>query len=170
MMRNFFPMVLSMVFWALLGSATSARAQEYCVSCAEPNAVYRCVLTDARPGLGQSLQVACLTALAKDGRHTQCSVKRGVTVFECDGPVKRVSVADQPDQSAVVAPSPAAASDPNAPPKTVLEAAQRAKQASDAQMRKAGENMKEAGDATAGFFKRTLTCIGSLFTRCGADP
>ena len=154
---------------ALLVTAAPATAQEFCVSCVEPNATYRCVLADARPGLGQSLQVACLTALAKEGSHAQCSVKRGVTVFECDGLVKRVSIGDQPDRSAVVPPPPPPASDPNAPPKTVLEAAQRAKDASDTQWRKAGDTMKEAGSATAGFFKRSLTCLGSLFARCGAD-
>ena len=165
-MTRFLALAASM---ALFGAALPASAQEFCVSCVEPNATYRCVLTDARPGLGQSLQVACLTALAKDGRHAQCSVKRGVTVFECDGPVKRVTAADQPDQSAVVLPPPPVAADPSAPPKTVLEAAQRAKEASDTQWRKAGDNMKEAGNATAEFFKRGLTCLGTLFTRCGAD-
>lgn len=140
-------------------------AQEYCVTCAEPNATYRCVLSGARPGLSQSLQVACLTALAKDGGHATCAVKRGATVFECDGPVKSVAIgADAaPGDAAPVAVVPPPAPpppDPKAPPKTVLEAAQRAQKATDAEMRK-------AGDSTASFFKQTLTCLGSLFTSCG---
>ena len=67
----------------------TAEAQEYCVGCSEPNALYRCVIEGAQPRGGQSLQMLCVTAMAKDGGHATCSVKRG-TVFECDGAVKRV--------------------------------------------------------------------------------
>ena len=66
-----------------------AEAQEYCVSCSEPNALYRCVIEGAQPRGGQSLQMLCVTTMAKDGGHATCGVKRG-TVFECDGAVKRV--------------------------------------------------------------------------------
>jgi hypothetical protein len=150
-----------------IGVSSSASAQEYCVTCSEPNAIYRCVLSGARTGLSQSLQVACMTAIATDGRHATCAIKRGVTVFECDGPVKSVAIG--PDTaageaiSATVVPPPAPPPvDPKAPPKTMVEAAQRAQTATDAEMRK-------AGDATSGFFKRTFTCLGSLFTKCGGN-
>ena len=74
----------------LLGAlAASADAQEYCVACTEPGAVYRCVIDGARPGGGQSLQMLCVTSMAKEGKHATCGIKRG-TVFDCDGPVKRV--------------------------------------------------------------------------------
>ncbi len=143
------------------------QAQEYCVTCIEPNATYRCQIAGARPGLSQSLQVACITALAKSGRHATCAIKSGVTVFECDGRIETVAVGspasdDAAPAAVVVPPPPPAPADPAAPPKTMLEAAKRAQVATDAGMRK-------AGDATAGFFKRTVTCFGSLFTRCGGD-
>jgi hypothetical protein len=150
----------------MAGATHAAVAQEYCVSCAEPAATYRCVLSGARPGLSQSLPVVCLTALAKDGRHASCAIKR-VTVFECDGPVKTVAIG--PDTGtgdaipAVVVPPPAPPPvDPKAPPKTMLEAAQRAQKSTDAEMRK-------ASDATSGFLRRTFTCLGSFFTKCGEN-
>jgi hypothetical protein len=154
--------------------ASAVTAQEYCVSCSEPNATYRCVIIDPKPGLAQSLQASCLTALARDGRHGRCVIKQGVTVFECDAPVKRVSVSGTealpagpaPVGPVVVAPPPPPAPDLTVPPKTMLEAAQRATQATDAQMRASGDKLKDAGNSTASFFKKSLTCLGTLFTKC----
>lgn len=148
-----------------------AVAQEYCVACTEPNALYRCVIEDARPGVASSLQVACISRIAREGGHAQCAVKRGVTVFECDGIVKRISLAAEPAQPAAAAPSqvaspvpapvPAAAPSPpvppqaDGPPKTVAEMAKRAKADSDRQW-----------EQTGSFFKKSLSCITSLFTKC----
>jgi len=74
----------------LLGAlAASAEAQEYCVACSQPDGLYRCVIDGAQPRGGQSLQMLCVTAMAKEGRHATCSVKRA-TVFECDAAVKHV--------------------------------------------------------------------------------
>src|SRR5258708_26648467 len=67
----------------------SAQAQEYCVACSEPPGLYRCIIDGAQPRGGQSLQMLCVTAMAKEGGHATCSVKRA-TVFECDGTVKRI--------------------------------------------------------------------------------
>jgi hypothetical protein len=167
-------------------AAGRAEAQEYCVACSEPNALYRCVIDGAQPRGGQSLQMLCVTAMAKAGGHATCSVKRG-TVFECDGAVKRVpwaalnappppdaaqpqpwavQVAPKPEPAAssvhvpTPAPAPAApAPAPDAPPQTVLELAKRANEKTAAQMKKAGETVK---DAT----KKTWDCMLSFFTRC----
>jgi hypothetical protein len=160
-----------------------AEAQEYCVSCSEPNALYRCVIEGAQPRGGQSLQMLCVTAMAKDGGHATCSVKRG-TVFECDGAVKRIpwaalNVPQQPEAAApqpwaaettpkpesaasplpAPAPAPAATPTPEGPPQTVLELAKRANEKTAEQMKKAGDTVK---DAT----KKTWDCMLSLFTRC----
>ncbi len=158
---------------ALTSGATFAGAQEYCVACTEPNALYRCIIDDARPGTAPSLQVVCISRIAKEGGHGQCAVKRGVTVFECDGVVKRISMAAQPPAvpaaapvtatPAPAAPQPAASPPPAAnpadePPKTLAEVAKRAKADSDRQMEKAGS-----------FFKKSLGCIASLFTKCSSD-
>ena len=158
-----------------------AQAQEYCVSCSEPNALYRCVIEGAQPRGGQSLQMLCVTAMAKDGGHATCSVKRG-TVFECDGAVKRVpwaalnlpaqpaAIAPQAPETAAkpepaaspssaVAPAAVATPGPEAPPQTVLELAKRTNEKTTEQMKKAGDTVK---DAT----KKTWDCMLSLFTRC----
>jgi pyruvate/2-oxoglutarate dehydrogenase complex dihydrolipoamide acyltransferase (E2) component len=160
------------------GLAGSADAQEYCVACTEPSAVYRCVIDGARPGGGQPLQMLCVTAMAREGRHATCSVKRG-TVFDCNGPVKHVpwSAAEAPaaapaQTSAAPQPERAAApkQDPDAPPKTMVELAKRANEKTAEQMRQAGENVKDTvkstGQAIGNATKKTWDCMISFFTRC----
>jgi hypothetical protein len=167
-------------------AAARAEAQEYCVSCTGPNAVYRCVIDGAQPGGNQPLQVLCITTMAKQGGHATCGIKRG-TVFDCDGPVKRIPWAtlNAPAQPAVpgkqsaAPPAPPATSaaeskpDPEEPPQTVLEMAKRANEKTAEQMKQANENMKQQAKATGEAFakatKKTWDCLSSLFTRCGAD-
>jgi hypothetical protein len=78
--------MLTVLTCSLVGQA---EAQEYCVACSEPSAVYRCVIEGAQPRGGQSLQMLCVMTMAKQGGHATCSVKGG-TVFDCNGAVKRV--------------------------------------------------------------------------------
>jgi hypothetical protein len=169
-------LLLSPLF-AALGAA--AAAQEYCVVCSEPTALYRCVIDGAQPQGGQPLQMLCVTAMAKAGGHSTCTVKRG-TVFDCDGPVKRVPWAasnapaptapPQPAPSAAPAVTESAKTPAEGPPQTVVEMAKRANQETTDQMKKAGENLKEGaksmGDAVSGATKKTWDCMTSLFTRC----
>jgi hypothetical protein len=150
-----------------------ATAQEYCVACSEPVGLYRCVIDSAQPRGGQSLQMLCVTAMAKEGGHATCSVKRG-TVFECDGAIKRIPWAaldagPQPEtpqpltaQSPPPKPAPAAAPNPapEAPPQTMVDLAKQANEKTAEQMKKAGESVKQAT-------KKTWDCVFSLFTRCG---
>ncbi|MBV1696384.1 MAG: hypothetical protein KGP27_18130 [Hyphomicrobiales bacterium] len=160
---------------ALLATATVAGAQEYCVSCTEPAALYRCVIDNPRPGATPSLQVLCLTTMAHEGKHGQCTVLRGVTVFQCDGPVRRVSLppeipAGPPGQTAAAPSQPAATpAQPQGEPKTLVELAKRAKDQSDQQWKNAGENWRSAGEKTGQFFKNAFNCIGSLFTKCTSE-
>jgi hypothetical protein len=164
--------------WLLLAACCGAAAQEYCVACSGPNAVYRCVIEGAQPHGGQPLQMLCLTAMAKAGNHAACSVTRG-TVFDCDGPVKRVpwmpanaapapALPQQPSAGHAEAAPPVA--DPDAPPQTVVEMARRANEQTTEQMKKAGENItqgaKSVGDAVGNATKKTWDCMSSLFTRC----
>jgi hypothetical protein len=172
---------LGLLCCALAGKAD---AQEYCVACTEPNAVYRCVIEGAQPGGNQPLQVLCITTMAKQGGHATCGIKRG-TVFDCDGPVKRIPWAalnapppPAPGRQSTVEPTPPPA--PSAdekpqteePPKTVLEMAKRANEKTAAQLKQANENMKEQAKATGEAFakatKKTWECVSSFFTRCGA--
>ena len=152
---------LGSVLCALVGQAA---AQEYCVACTEPSAMYRCVIDGARPGGSQPLQMLCITAMAKQGGHGTCGVKGG-TVFDCNGPVKRIPWAAQgdPGQPAQDTAKPAAAQpppkDPTQPPQTVEEMAKRANQ-------KTAEDAKAFNQSVGDATKKTWRCISSLFTRC----
>ena len=160
--------VLGSLILPLVGQAA---AQEYCVACSEPYGLYRCVIDGAQPRGGQSLQMLCVTAMAKDGRHATCSVKRA-TVFECDGAVKHVpwaalesgpkaetplplAIQPAPKPAPVAAPSPA----PDAPPQTMVDLAKQANEKTVEQVKKAGDSVKEAT-------KKTWDCMLSFFTRC----
>jgi hypothetical protein len=148
----------------LFAAPTLVVAQEYCVACNGPDATYRCVIVDPRPGAATTLQAACLGVMAKAGGHAQCSVKSGVTVFECDAPVKRISLADA--EPVLLAPPAPPLADPNAPPKTLLEAAGCAKAAADRQAEKNAADASAALKATGNFFQKSLACLTSLFTKC----
>lgn len=169
--------------------AGPASAQEYCVACSEPGALYRCIIEGAQPGGAQSLQMLCVTTMARQGGHATCGVKRG-TVFDCNGIVKRIpwSASEAPRtpgsgeslpwaSQPTPAPEPAAAPPPPAPspplatppahpatapeqpPQTVLEMAKRANEDTARQMKKAGDTMKEAT-------KKTWDCVVSFFKKC----
>jgi hypothetical protein len=152
----------------LIGQAVG---QEYCVACTEPSTVYRCVIEGARPGGQQPLQMLCLVAMTKEGHHAACSVSPG-TVFECDGPVKRVPWSAY-NAGAEPAPdrAPAAAKNPDEPPRTVEEMIKRANAKTAEQLRQADEKVKNQaqalGQGLSDATKKTWQCLSSLFTRCG---
>ena len=149
--------------------AGSAEGQEFCVACSDPPGIYRCVIDGAQPRGGQSLQMLCVTAMAKEGGHATCSVKRA-TVFDCDGAVKRIpwtaleplsqpQVSSSREAPAEAAKPAAAAPAPDAPPQTMVDLAKQANEKTVEQMKKAGESVKQAT-------KKTWECVVSLFTRC----
>lgn len=74
-----------------VSAAVAAHGQEYCVACTEPAAVYRCVIQNAAPS-GVPLKDLCIGRMTKDGGHKSCAVRAG-TVFDCNGPVRKVDVA-----------------------------------------------------------------------------
>lgn len=170
---------IGLAFFVLCALSARAEAQEYCVACTGPSAMYRCIIDGARPGGSQPLQTLCTIAMAKEGRHAACNVKGG-TVFDCTGPVKRVSWAAYNEPGAKgaakeapklpAAEPPAAVDDPNQPPRTVEEMAKRANQQTAEQIKKANEDMKDQvetfGDKVGDTTKKTWRCISSLFTRC----
>lgn len=166
---------IGLVLLALCGLAVSAQAQEYCVSCTGPTGIYRCIIEGAKPGGKQPLQTLCVTAMAKEGQHASCALKGG-TVFDCNGPVKRVPWAAYndpvPKGSVTEAPKPqtsqpsAPAGDPNQPPSTIEEMAKRANQKTAEQIKKANEDMKDQVESFGDNTKKTWRCISSLFTRC----
>jgi len=146
---------------ALLLAGTTARAQEYCVACSEPSAVYRCVIDNAQPGGAQPLQVLCIQALTKAGGHGQCALKRG-TVFDCNGPVKRIPWTASAEETPAPLATPKAGpppTDPKEPPQTVKELADRANKQTVDDMKKANETFKDNA-------KKTFECVTSLFSKC----
>ena len=172
--------------------ASRAAAQEYCVACSEPNALYRCIIDGAQPGGSQSLPMLCVTAMAKQGGHATCGVKRG-TVFDCNGAIKHVPWTTSRHRARRTRPSPAWASQPaprpepaatpppavpslappaqpcaapDQPPQTVLEMAKRANEDTAKQMKKAGENVEKAGETMKQATKKTWDCVVSFFTKC----
>lgn len=144
-----------------------AWGQEYCVACKEPPAVYRCVIEGARPGGPQPLQALCVEAMTKEGRHAACGVKGG-TVFECDGPVRRVPWA-APNAAAkpVAEAPPAPAKAPDEPPRTVEEMMKRANAKTAEQLKEANEKAKTQAETLGRGLGKTWRCLSSLFTRCG---
>jgi hypothetical protein len=158
-----------LAFAALLGalaSRTAAEAQEFCVACTEPTAVYRCVIDGARPGGGQSLQMLCVTTMAREGKHATCGIKRG-TVFDCDGPVKRVPWSGT--ELPVETPGTATAADkpepdPNEPPRTIVEMVKRANDKTAGETAK--DPIKSTGEAIGDATKKSWNCLTSLFKDC----
>jgi hypothetical protein len=154
------------------GAMSPVQAQEYCVACTEPAGVYRCVIDGAQPRGTQSLPMLCVTAMAREGRHGTCTIKRG-TVFDCDGPVKRIPWTadagpqqDMPQPLSAQTPAPpampppaAGQTGPKAPPQTMVDLAKEANKNTADQVKKAGDTVK---DAT----KKTWDCVLSLFSKC----
>ncbi len=155
-------------------------AQEYCVACNGPDAVYRCVIDQAVPQ-GMPLKMLCLGEMARQGGHATCAV-RGGTVFDCNGPIRRIdakaanqALAQPPPASAPPAASssaPPAAVQPSLhpdqkpkpppvdePPKTVEELAKRVSKSS-------GENLNKAGSAISNSTAKAWGCLTSLFKSC----
>jgi hypothetical protein len=145
----------------------SVDAQEYCVACVEPAAVYRCQIANNGPAQTHPLKLACISALAKDGKHASCSVK-AVTVLDCDGPVKKVDVLGKPPAAGaapsatepyvIAAPKPPEP-DPNAPPRTVEEALRRAAKST-------GDSASQTSDTLSKGAKKTWDCVTSFFKSC----
>ncbi len=147
-----------------------AMAQEYCVSCAQPDALYRCIIEGARPGGAVSLQALCVTALAKEGQHGTCTVQRGVGVIDCNGAIKRVAI--PLDGSAPVVAAPAADPAPaptSGEPKTVAEMLQRTKEQTDRDWERNNAAIKANNEKAGAFFKKSWDCLASFFFKCGGS-
>jgi len=171
----------SVVFLSATVVAGSALAAEICITCAGPDAVYRCAsdsfegasATDAR------LQLLCITQLAKSGRHASCAADRR-NLHACEGELRVLAPdvpgaapmeAAAPPDSAPQAPPPAKSdvaavpenatttiekttpAPPDGPPATVEEMARETAQ-------KSGENLDKAGKAVTDTAKAAGDQIG----------
>lgn len=147
------------VAWVVLGVG-SASAQEYCVSCADPVATYRCIIDDARAASGTPLQMLCVTQMAERGKHATCAIKR-VTVLECDGAIARITlphIADPVSAATATTPPPPPQPAPKTPD-TLVGVVEEAGKASK-------EGLKSAGKAIGDGAKKTWNCMTSLFSKC----
>ena len=165
-----------------------AAAQEFCVSCEGPNAVYRCVLEGIGPEQAQPLKVVCVSTLARTYNHATCTVRSG-TVFDCNGPLKRINAQGKVPAAAdgskpdpvVVAEPPKPVTPSNEPPQTVEELAKRMNQSTGESLKKTGsavgegvkktgsvigDVVKKTGDAIGGAVQKTWTCMTTLFKTC----
>lgn len=176
MKRSTLAMRGTAVLVLVVAQAVPARAQDICVICSEPSAVYRCQL-DGGAKIGPPQQLFCMQQLAQQGAHASCAVRRGVSGSACDGPMRIVTAPPLPaaasGEAALPRTSNTLSRPPTAstgdPPATVAEAARRAKAGTDAQFKKADEQWRASTEKTGGALKRGWDCVASFFKRCGNE-
>jgi hypothetical protein len=174
---------LSLLLVVSLAAATHhAQAQQACVRCDNPFAIYNCQVEGPGVPANAPVHLLCMTELAKRYGHATCAVSRNET-GECTGQL--VTVTPSPDAPIPQALPPALAVSPDdqleaapgdetetgeleAPaeepaeegnPKTVEELAKQTAKASQEGLKKAGEGVadvaKKAGDGVADVAKKT---------------
>jgi hypothetical protein len=180
----------------ILGLGAAAQAQEYCVSCTGPDAMYRCVL-EGGPGVAppaSRAQLLCITELARSGGHASCSVGRA-TGEQCLGEPRTVVLpaspepgigqpinAAQPQPLAPLgepgttaagttvegqpSPDPDAAGDGDVEPSAAAKIAKQTVDASNAGLKKAGEAVNDTATSAGNAAKKTWNCVTSLFSDC----
>lgn len=173
---------------ALAGYGTATAAQEYCVTCTAPDAVYRCVL-GAPPGITPPAsrgQLLCITELARTGGHASCSVGRAAG-DQCLGQTRTVlfpssdPTAPLPYETAQPPPMPPAAGPgtaaegqadpaPELPasdqPSTAAKIAKQTVDASNKGLKKAGEAVSDTAQSAGSVVKKTWNCLSSFFSDC----
>ena len=176
----------------ILGLATGGSAQEFCVTCASPEASYRCLIggqgsTASRSSRGQFL---CITELAKAGGHASCSATRGQAT-PCPGETRTVMftvgdpeasplettptaaptapvapLAPGKDIAPVPLPPPSQPQPPEPTPQTTEAPEEPKPNAVEKFAKKTGEAVTETGEAVGSAMKKTWDCVASLFGDC----
>ena len=164
-----------------------AEAQETCVVCSGPAAIYRCTIEKSeklsRFGsmADKAIQTVCIKELARTGRHETCAVRRESGPSVCDGIQREIPLASLLDanrtapQVATPASTPAAVpiAAPAAAPAPAVIASQKAAEAKDGPPRtmqelavRTGEKSKKQFESVGDAASRTWDCVISLFTKC----
>jgi hypothetical protein len=112
---------------AVAGLMHPARAAEFCVTCAGPDATYRCIIPELGAAAAEDpgARLACIKEMAAAGGHASCSVRRAAA-GPCQGPIATLALpppavvneapAEEPRPvPAPVAPLPAGAHPPAEP-------------------------------------------------------
>jgi hypothetical protein len=155
------------------GLASSAAAQDYCVTCTGPDAKYHCVVggdasISARTSRGQML---CITQLAQSGGHASCSVSR-TTTEPCEGQVKTVMFpASEPGTQPVTETLPPVTPEalpPGAPPPLTQGTPPPAapQQAPSTVGEIAEKTAKDTGSAIGQAASKAWKCLSSFFGDC----
>lgn len=172
--------------------ATGAFAQEFCVTCAAPEASYRCLIGGEAPMAARSSrgQFLCITELAKAGGHASCSATRGQAT-PCPGETRTVMFTVGDPGASPLEPTPAVVPPPVAPlapgkdiapvplpppgqpqppahgPETTAAPPEQPKpNAVENFAKKTGEAVTETGEAVGSAMKKTWDCVASLFGDC----
>ena len=180
----------AMTLSAVAGSSSS-HAQEACVVCDGPSAVYRCSVekSDRLARFGsvgdKALQHVCAKEMARQGKHEKCSVKRDVSLASCDGAPRMITLASlleaetapQPatPPPPIAAPKSTPSSGASAPPKTAASASAKAEPETPAPAvtqppRTVQEMAERAGKDSGGSIgdtaQRTWKCLTTFFQKC----
>lgn len=157
-----------------------AWAQEVCVQCDGPTATYRCSVGGSDRvgefrGRGAVIEYACISELARLGKHERCRVAKNFG-SSCLGDPRTVSLSGSGSAGELgaggqdVDPQAEAAKQAerarNEPPRTLVEAARKTVEQTKSTAQEAGKKLEQAGDAVGGAFKKTWTCIISIFSSC----
>lgn len=98
------PLLLAVLAASAFAWASPAAAVvDYCVTCKNPDATYRCRITGLGSKPSDALKLYCVIRTAKDGNHASCSAKKAaggcdglVKVYDYDGPVLPQGLASDP--------------------------------------------------------------------------
>jgi len=151
--------------------ATTVRAQETvsaCVICMAPARTYACeVLLPEQGTMAQSPQLFCASELANANGHKSCLVVRSAETA-CDG--ERITLAYTGPIANPEPLEPETPAQPKAniqPPKTLVEATDRAIKSTGRQIKKAGDAVSEAGKTVGSITKSTGKKIKDTGTSVG---
>lgn len=137
-------------------------AQQVCVVCGEPSAVYVCSIEKSEKiakfgaWADKAIDQVCAREMARSGKHAKCNVRRDLEGAACAGIRKQITLDTLLDAAAAATapktatappaqpapPPPEAGQSPSGPPRTLQEMAERG----------AGAN--------------AWNCLASFFTKC----
>ena len=87
----------------VLGAPVLAQDATYCVTCNNPDQVYRCQVTGVGSRANDAVKLYCIIRTAKEGNHASCSAERNAKsclglakVYNYDGPAIPPEVASDP--------------------------------------------------------------------------
>jgi hypothetical protein len=139
--------------FVVLIALSVAAVGDYCISCVEPTATYRCLPEDRLAQFeidDENLGRLCAKILARLEKHTRCEFSRD-TAKPCDGIERIVSLTDVER---------ALASSGEQPTPSLIEKAATA-------VSNAGQVAKEQVSKTGGTMQNAWHCLTSFFKECG---